>query len=204
MNSSQTAATATSANNNRITFTSQQLPNGTINIGGQGGAGGVGPTIISTAQLPNTTTIKTITAGIGGHGHGVPGLSQVHHQVQQQQQQQHQQQQQQQQQQSVGATQTQTLVIKSNHHAVVTLPAGLVSSAPAGIVTMTKTINQVSITINLQLQNSKLQRLHYATHIQAHLCSLSLFLPALRPMVTPVPHSHTHHKHTLYSVTTFA
>ncbi|KAH8278255.1 hypothetical protein KR044_008535 [Drosophila immigrans] len=135
MNSSQTAATATAAGSNRITFTSQPLPNG-INIGGAPGGGGGGPTIISTAQLPNTTTIKTITAGIGGHG-GMPGLSQVsHHQHQVQQQQQ-----QQQQQQSVGATQTQTLVIKSNHHAV-TLPAGLVSSAPAGIVTMTKTINQ--------------------------------------------------------------
>lgn len=144
MNSSQTAPTATSANSNRITFTTQPLPNGTINIGGPGG-GGVGPTIISTAQLPNTTTIKTITAGIGGHG--VPGLSQVQHQVHQQS---HQQQQQQQQTQSVGATQTQTLVIKSNHHAV-TLPAGLVSSAPAGIVTMTKTINQVS-TIKLNSQ----------------------------------------------------
>ncbi|XP_023174121.2 transcription initiation factor TFIID subunit 4 isoform X3 [Drosophila hydei] len=137
MNSSQTAPTATSAAGNRITFTTQPLPNGTINIGGPGGSG-VGPTIISTAQLPNTTTIKTITAGIGGHG--VPGLSQVQHQVHQQSHQ-HQQQQQQQHSQSVGATQTQTLVIKSNHHAV-TLPAGLVSSAPAGIVTMTKTINQ--------------------------------------------------------------
>ncbi|XP_064544788.1 transcription initiation factor TFIID subunit 4 isoform X3 [Drosophila montana] len=135
MNSSQTAPTATSANSNRITFTTQPLPNGTINIGGPGG-GGVGQTIISTAQLPNTTTIKTITAGMGGHG--VPGLSQVQHQVHQQS---HQQSHQQQQTQSVGATQTQTLVIKSNHHAV-TLPAGLVSSAPAGIVTMTKTINQ--------------------------------------------------------------
>ncbi|XP_017957470.1 transcription initiation factor TFIID subunit 4 isoform X5 [Drosophila navojoa] len=136
MNSSQTAPPATSTAGNRITFTTQPLPNGTINIGGPGG-GGVGSTIISTAQLPNTTTIKTITAGIGGHG--VPGLSQVQHQVHQQS---HQHQQQQQQHsQSVGATQTQTLVIKSNHHAV-TLPAGLVSSAPAGIVTMTKTINQ--------------------------------------------------------------
>ncbi|KAH8257335.1 hypothetical protein KR038_007435 [Drosophila bunnanda] len=118
MNTSQTAA------GNRITFTSQPLPNGTINIAGNPG------TVISTAQLPNTTTIKTIQAGIGGQHH--PGLAQVH-QVQQQQAQQ--------QTQSVGATQTQTLVIKSNHHAV-TLPAGLVSSAPAGIVTMTKTINQ--------------------------------------------------------------
>ncbi|XP_016971760.1 transcription initiation factor TFIID subunit 4 isoform X3 [Drosophila rhopaloa] len=116
MNTSQTAA------GNRITFTSQPLPNGTINIAGNPGA------VISTAQLPNTTTIKTIQAGIGGQHQG---LQQVHH-VQQQQAQQ---------QQSVGATQTQTLVIKSNHHAV-TLPAGLVSSAPAGIVTMTKTINQ--------------------------------------------------------------
>ncbi|KAH8364186.1 hypothetical protein KR084_003483 [Drosophila pseudotakahashii] len=123
MNTSQTAA------GNRITFTSQPLPNGTINIAGNPGA------VISTAQLPNTTTIKTIQAGIGGQHQG---LQQVHH-VQQQQAQQHQQQQQQTQ--SVGATQTQTLVIKSNHHAV-TLPAGLVSSAPAGIVTMTKTINQ--------------------------------------------------------------
>ncbi|XP_070070412.1 transcription initiation factor TFIID subunit 4 isoform X3 [Drosophila takahashii] len=123
MNTSQTAA------GNRITFTSQPLPNGTINIAGNPGA------VISTAQLPNTTTIKTIQAGIGGQHQG---LQQVHH-VQQQQQQQ--QQAQQQQTQSVGATQTQTLVIKSNHHAV-TLPAGLVSSAPAGIVTMTKTINQ--------------------------------------------------------------
>ncbi|XP_052843952.1 transcription initiation factor TFIID subunit 4 isoform X3 [Drosophila gunungcola] len=119
MNTSQTAA------GNRITFTSQPLPNGTINIAGNPGA------VISTAQLPNTTTIKTIQAGIGGQHQG---LQQVHH-VQQQQAQQ------QQQTQSVGATQTQTLVIKSNHHAV-TLPAGLVSSAPAGIVTMTKTINQ--------------------------------------------------------------
>ncbi|KMY99945.1 transcription initiation factor TFIID subunit 4 isoform X3 [Drosophila simulans] len=124
MNTSQTAA------GNRITFTSQPLPNGTISIAGNPGA------VISTAQLPNTTTIKTIQAGIGGQHQG---LQQVHH-VQQQQQSQ-QQQQQQQQTQSVGATQTQTLVIKSNHHAV-TLPAGLVSSAPAGIVTMTKTINQ--------------------------------------------------------------
>lgn len=143
MNSSQAAPTPTSASSNRITFTSQPLPNGSINITGPPGGGGIGPTIISTAQLPNTTTIKTITAGIGGHG--VPGLSQVHHQVQHQQQQHPQHQHPQQQQtQSVGATQTQTLVIKSNHHAV-TLPAGLVSSAPAGIVTMTKTINQVSI-----------------------------------------------------------
>ncbi|EDV96276.1 transcription initiation factor TFIID subunit 4 isoform X2 [Drosophila grimshawi] len=86
MNSSQTAPTATSATSNRITFTTQPLPNGTINIGGPGGGGVGGPTIISTAQLPNTTTIKTITAGMGGHG--VPGLSQVHHQVQHQQQQQ--------------------------------------------------------------------------------------------------------------------
>ncbi|XP_023174120.2 transcription initiation factor TFIID subunit 4 isoform X2 [Drosophila hydei] len=98
MNSSQTAPTATSAAGNRITFTTQPLPNGTINIGGPGGSG-VGPTIISTAQLPNTTTIKTITAGIGGHG--VPGLSQVQHQVHQQSHQ-HQQQQQQQHSQSTG------------------------------------------------------------------------------------------------------
>ncbi|XP_064544789.1 transcription initiation factor TFIID subunit 4 isoform X4 [Drosophila montana] len=96
MNSSQTAPTATSANSNRITFTTQPLPNGTINIGGPGG-GGVGQTIISTAQLPNTTTIKTITAGMGGHG--VPGLSQVQHQVHQQS---HQQSHQQQQTQSTG------------------------------------------------------------------------------------------------------
>ncbi|XP_017098437.2 transcription initiation factor TFIID subunit 4 isoform X3 [Drosophila bipectinata] len=112
MNTSQTAA------GNRITFTtSQPLANGTINIAGNPGA------VISTAQLPNTTTIKTIQAGIGAGQH--PGLQQSGTQ----------------QTQSVGATQTQTLVIKSNHHAV-TLPAGLVSSAPAGIVTMTKTINQ--------------------------------------------------------------
>ncbi|XP_022219584.2 transcription initiation factor TFIID subunit 4 isoform X4 [Drosophila obscura] len=128
---SQTAA------GNRITFTNQ-LPNGTINITGNPGGGG-GPTIISTAQLPNTTTIKTITAGIGGHH---PGLTQVHHQQSPHQQQQ--------QTQSVGATQTQTLVIKSNHHAV-TLPAGLVSSAPAGIVTMTKTINQGQPLLNSML-----------------------------------------------------
>ncbi|XP_032310543.1 transcription initiation factor TFIID subunit 4 isoform X5 [Drosophila ananassae] len=112
MNTSQTAA------GNRITFTtSQPLANGTINIAGNPGA------VISTAQLPNTTTIKTIQAGIGAGQH--PGMQQTGTQ----------------QTQSVGATQTQTLVIKSNHHAV-TLPAGLVSSAPAGIVTMTKTINQ--------------------------------------------------------------
>ncbi|XP_017043307.1 transcription initiation factor TFIID subunit 4 isoform X4 [Drosophila ficusphila] len=71
MNTSQTAA------GNRITFTSQPLPNGTINIAGNPGA------VISTAQLPNTTTIKTIQAGIGGQHQG---LQQVHH-VQQQQQQ---------------------------------------------------------------------------------------------------------------------
>ncbi|XP_026847337.1 transcription initiation factor TFIID subunit 4 isoform X3 [Drosophila persimilis] len=129
MNSQTTAG-------NRITFTNQ-LPNGTINIAGNPGSGG-GPTIISTAQLPNTTTIKTITAGIGGHH---PGLTQVHHQQSPHQQQQTQ---------SVGATQTQTLVIKSNHHAV-TLPAGLVSSAPAGIVTMTKTINQGQPLLNSML-----------------------------------------------------
>ncbi|XP_017843787.1 transcription initiation factor TFIID subunit 4 isoform X5 [Drosophila busckii] len=71
MNSSQTAsqaAAAASNNSNRITFTSQALPNGSL---------------ISTAQLPQTTTIKTITAGIAGHG--VPAL---HHQQQQQHQQQ--------------------------------------------------------------------------------------------------------------------
>ncbi|XP_015043671.2 transcription initiation factor TFIID subunit 4 isoform X2 [Drosophila pseudoobscura] len=76
MNSQTTAG-------NRITFTNQ-LPNGTINITGNPGSGG-GPTIISTAQLPNTTTIKTITAGIGGHH---PGLTQVHHQQSPHQQQQ--------------------------------------------------------------------------------------------------------------------
>ncbi|XP_016936340.3 transcription initiation factor TFIID subunit 4 isoform X4 [Drosophila suzukii] len=86
MNTSQTAA------GNRITFTSQPLPNGTINIAGNPGA------VISTAQLPNTTTIKTIQAGIGGQHQG---LQQVHH-VQQQQQQAQQQQQQQQQTQSAG------------------------------------------------------------------------------------------------------
>ncbi|XP_052843951.1 transcription initiation factor TFIID subunit 4 isoform X2 [Drosophila gunungcola] len=75
MNTSQTAA------GNRITFTSQPLPNGTINIAGNPGA------VISTAQLPNTTTIKTIQAGIGGQHQG---LQQVHH-VQQQQAQQQQQ-----------------------------------------------------------------------------------------------------------------
>lgn len=80
MNTSQTAA------GNRITFTSQPLPNGTISIAGNPGA------VISTAQLPNTTTIKTIQAGIGGQHQG---LQQVHH-VQQQQQSQQQQQQQQQ------------------------------------------------------------------------------------------------------------
>ncbi|KQS44186.1 transcription initiation factor TFIID subunit 4 isoform X4 [Drosophila erecta] len=73
MNTSQTAA------GNRITFTSQPLPNGTINIAGNPGA------VISTAQLPNTTTIKTIQAGIGGQHQG---LQQVHHVQQQQQSQQ--------------------------------------------------------------------------------------------------------------------
>ncbi|XP_017098438.2 transcription initiation factor TFIID subunit 4 isoform X4 [Drosophila bipectinata] len=63
MNTSQTAA------GNRITFTtSQPLANGTINIAGNPGA------VISTAQLPNTTTIKTIQAGIGAGQH--PGLQQ--------------------------------------------------------------------------------------------------------------------------------
>ncbi|XP_073840390.1 TBP-associated factor 4 isoform X3 [Musca autumnalis] len=139
MNSSQPTQAAPG---NRITFTSQQLPNGTINIGGAHGG-----SIISTSQLPNTTTIKTITSSAAGQ-------QQQHHSLPQQVQVQHHQvlqtagQQQgnpvgaggaQTPQQSVGATQTQTLVIKSNH--AVSLPAGIVSSAP-GIVTMTKTIQQ--------------------------------------------------------------
>ncbi|XP_005186662.1 transcription initiation factor TFIID subunit 4 isoform X1 [Musca domestica] len=139
MNSSQPTQAAPG---NRITFTSQQLPNGTINIGGAHGG-----SIISTSQLPNTTTIKTITSSAAGQQqqhHSLPQQVQVqHHQVLQSAGQQ-----QgnpvgaggnQQPQQSVGATQTQTLVIKSNH--AVSLPAGIVSSAP-GIVTMTKTIQQ--------------------------------------------------------------
>lgn len=136
MNSSQPTQAAPG---NRITFTSQTLPNGTINIGGTHGG-----SIISTSQLPNTTTIKTITSSVAGQQqhHTLPQQVQVqHHQVLQAAANQ-----QQgnpanaQQQQSVGATQTQTLVIKSNH--AVSLPAGIVSSAP-GIVTMTKTIQQV-------------------------------------------------------------
>nr|XP_014093442.1 transcription initiation factor TFIID subunit 4 isoform X2 [Bactrocera oleae] len=141
MNSSQ----STQAPGNRITFTSQTLPNGTINIGGAAGHP-PGSTIISTSQLPNTTTIKTITSsGAGGQHHTLPQQVQVqHHQVLQsggqpgvagQPSQQHHNAATQ----SVGATQTQTLVIKSNN--AVSLPAGLVSSSP-GIVTMTKTINQ--------------------------------------------------------------
>ncbi|XP_018782921.1 PREDICTED: transcription initiation factor TFIID subunit 4 isoform X2 [Bactrocera latifrons] len=141
MNSSQ----STQAPGNRITFTSQTLPNGTINIGGAAGHP-PGSTIISTSQLPNTTTIKTITSsGVGGQHHTLPQQVQVqHHQVLQsggqpgvtvQPSQQHHNAATQ----SVGATQTQTLVIKSNN--AVSLPAGLVSSSP-GIVTMTKTINQ--------------------------------------------------------------
>ena len=133
MNTSQQTQAATPGN--RITFTSQPLPNGTVNISGaHHHHSGGGPTIISTSQLPNTTTIKTITQSAAG----MPQQVQVqHHQVLQQGQSA-----QQQQQQSVGATQT--LVIKSNH--AVSLPAGLVSSAP-GIVTMTKSINQVFRTI---------------------------------------------------------
>ncbi|XP_053957080.1 transcription initiation factor TFIID subunit 4 isoform X3 [Anastrepha ludens] len=64
MNSSQ----PTQAPGNRITFTSQTLPNGTINIGGATGHP-AGSTIISTSQLPNTTTIKTITSSGGGQQH---------------------------------------------------------------------------------------------------------------------------------------
>ncbi|XP_018782930.1 PREDICTED: transcription initiation factor TFIID subunit 4 isoform X3 [Bactrocera latifrons] len=68
MNSSQ----STQAPGNRITFTSQTLPNGTINIGGAAGHP-PGSTIISTSQLPNTTTIKTITSsGVGGQHHTLP------------------------------------------------------------------------------------------------------------------------------------
>ncbi|XP_043648077.1 transcription initiation factor TFIID subunit 4 isoform X2 [Drosophila teissieri] len=78
MNTSQTAA------GNRITFTSQPLPNGTINIAGNPGA------VISTAQLPNTTTIKTIQAGIGGQHQGLQQVHHVQHQQQAQQQQQQQ------------------------------------------------------------------------------------------------------------------
>jgi len=92
---------------------------------------------------PLATKVEITNTTAGTMLHIATGDMYKMHHVQQQQQSQ-QQQQQQQQTQSVGATQTQTLVIKSNHHAV-TLPAGLVSSAPAGIVTMTKTINQVSI-----------------------------------------------------------
>lgn len=139
MNSSQPTQAAPG---NRITFTSQALPNGTINIGGTHGG-----SIISTSQLPNTTTIKTITSSAAGQQqhHTLPQQVQVqHHQVLQtaasQQQQGNPSSNLQNQQQSVGATQTQTLVIKSNH--AVSLPAGIVSSAP-GIVTMTKTIQQV-------------------------------------------------------------
>ncbi|XP_067646306.1 transcription initiation factor TFIID subunit 4 isoform X2 [Eurosta solidaginis] len=137
MNSSQ------QSQGNRITFTSQTLPNGTINIGGTTGHP-PGSTIISTSQLPNTTTIKTITssgAGGGQHHHTLPQQVQVqHHQVLQTTGGQPGQQQHNAAGQSVGATHTQTLVIKSNNVAV-SLPAGLVSNAP-GIVTMTKTINQ--------------------------------------------------------------
>ncbi|XP_065358970.1 transcription initiation factor TFIID subunit 4 isoform X4 [Calliphora vicina] len=135
MNSSQPTQAAPG---NRITFTSQTLPNGTINIGGAHGG-----SIISTSQLPNTTTIKTITSSAAGQQqhHSLPQQVQVqHHQVlQTASQQQGNPSNAQNQQQSVGATQTQTLVIKSNH--AVSLPAGIVSSAP-GIVTMTKTIQQ--------------------------------------------------------------
>ncbi|XP_075164817.1 TBP-associated factor 4 isoform X2 [Haematobia irritans] len=77
MNSSQPTQAATG---NRITFTSQQLPNGTINIGGAHGG-----SIISTSQLPNTTTIKTITSSAAGQHqqhHSLPQQVQVqHHQV---------------------------------------------------------------------------------------------------------------------------
>ncbi|XP_046807138.1 transcription initiation factor TFIID subunit 4 isoform X5 [Lucilia cuprina] len=134
MNSSQPTQAAPG---NRITFTSQALPNGTINIGSAHGG-----SIISTSQLPNTTTIKTITSSAAGQQHHtLPQQVQVqHHQVlQTASQQQGNPSNVQNQQQSVGATQTQTLVIKSNH--AVSLPAGIVSSAP-GIVTMTKTIQQ--------------------------------------------------------------
>uniref|UniRef100_A0A1I8QAL8 TAFH domain-containing protein n=1 Tax=Stomoxys calcitrans TaxID=35570 RepID=A0A1I8QAL8_STOCA len=77
MNSSQPTQ---AASGNRITFTSQQLPNGTINIGGVHGG-----SIISTSQLPNTTTIKTITSSAAGQQqqhHSLPQQVQVqHHQV---------------------------------------------------------------------------------------------------------------------------
>ncbi|XP_046807136.1 transcription initiation factor TFIID subunit 4 isoform X3 [Lucilia cuprina] len=61
MNSSQPTQAAPG---NRITFTSQALPNGTINIGSAHGG-----SIISTSQLPNTTTIKTITSSAAGQQH---------------------------------------------------------------------------------------------------------------------------------------
>ncbi|XP_065358968.1 transcription initiation factor TFIID subunit 4 isoform X2 [Calliphora vicina] len=76
MNSSQPTQAAPG---NRITFTSQTLPNGTINIGGAHGG-----SIISTSQLPNTTTIKTITSSAAGQQqhHSLPQQVQVqHHQV---------------------------------------------------------------------------------------------------------------------------
>lgn len=175
MNSNQTSSQT--ASSNRISFSSQPLQNGVINIGGGGH-----PTILTSSQIPATTTIKTITSsgliggiGVGGGHHqhittavsaaGVQHHMQIHPQ-QPQHPQSHQITQHQvlnqpstnsgnianigppsssQAQQSlptVGATQTQTLVIKSNH--AVTLPAGFVSNAP-GIVNMSKTLQQQQV-----------------------------------------------------------
>lgn len=97
--------------NNRVTFTSQSMPNGTISLS---------PLTFTTSSQSNPSgqTIMHTTNTTGG----VKVTALQGQQSQQNQQQQ------------------QTLVIKNQ----VSMPTGLSSSSP-GIVTMTKTFNQVNI-----------------------------------------------------------
>ncbi|XP_055384158.1 transcription initiation factor TFIID subunit 4 isoform X2 [Condylostylus longicornis] len=100
---------------NRVAFTNQSLPNGTISITTQPtqlGHHSIMHPASSASVIPTSTTIKTISTSGAGQNQNHPH--------------------------SMGGS-TQTLVIKNQ---TVSLPAGLVSSAPGGLVTMTKAINQ--------------------------------------------------------------
>lgn len=122
MNNSNNQATVTA--NNRIFTTNQGLQNGTIQTQTVSG----GTQIIqgvSTAQLPTTTTIKSIS-------------NPVHQQLQSHHAQAHQ---------TVGSATTQTLVIK-NQSVSVSLPAGIVTNSAPGMVSLSKTIHQVYFEIS--------------------------------------------------------
>ncbi|KAL5290113.1 Taf4 family protein [Megaselia abdita] len=116
MNNSNNQATVTA--NNRIFTTNQGLQNGTIQTQTMTGGSQIIQGV-STAQLPTTTTIKSIT-------------NPVHQQLQSHHAQAHQ---------TVGSATTQTLVIK-NQSVSVSLPAGIVTSSAPGMVSVNKTIHQ--------------------------------------------------------------